>query len=107
MPITDFLEKNASLYTNEISLIERRYDSNSLSRKTLTWGEFDHRANQVANLLLSNNIKQGDKVALLMMNCLEWLPIYFGILKMGALAVPLNLVVSRKFRKLVCRLWSK
>ena len=24
------------------------------------------------------------------MNCLEWLPIYFGILKAGALAVPLN-----------------
>lgn len=107
MPITDFLEKNASLYTNEISLIERRYDgnnavfkeqdssqknnnSNSLSRKTLTWGEFDRRANQVANLLLSNNIKQGNKVALLMTNCLEWLPIYFGILKTGALAVPLN-----------------
>lgn len=25
-----------------------------------------------------------------MMNCLEWLPIYFGILKTGALAVPMN-----------------
>ena len=24
------------------------------------------------------------------MNCLEWLPIYFGVLKTGALAVPLN-----------------
>ena len=24
------------------------------------------------------------------MNCLEWLPIYFGILKTGALAVPMN-----------------
>ena len=35
-------------------------------------------------------IKKGDKVAILMYNCLEWLPIYFGILKTGALAVPLN-----------------
>ena len=25
-----------------------------------------------------------------MTNCLEWLPVYFGILKTGALAVPLN-----------------
>ncbi len=24
------------------------------------------------------------------MNCLEWLPIYFGILKTGAVAVPIN-----------------
>ena len=35
-------------------------------------------------------IKPGDKVGLLLMNCLEWLPIYFGILKTGAWAVPLN-----------------
>ena len=35
-------------------------------------------------------LKKGDKVAILLMNCLEWLPIYFGILKAGAIAVPLN-----------------
>ncbi|MFY9378517.1 MAG: AMP-binding protein, partial [Peptococcia bacterium] len=35
-------------------------------------------------------IKKGDKVAILMVNCLEWLPIYFGILKAGAVVVPLN-----------------
>ena len=29
-------------------------------------------------------------MAILLMNCLEWLPIYFGILKIGALAVPMN-----------------
>ena len=34
--------------------------------------------------------QKGDKVGILLMNCLEWLPIYFGILKTGALAVPLN-----------------
>ncbi|NMA32098.1 MAG: acyl--CoA ligase [Candidatus Methanofastidiosa archaeon] len=103
MPITDLLERNAFLYADGIALIERKYDSNNitfresdsectnkLSRSILTWNEFDRRANQVANLLLSNSIKQGDKVAILMMNCLEWLPIYFGILKAGALAVPLN-----------------
>ena len=41
-------------------------------------------------MLISRGIKKGDKVAILLMNCLEWLPIYFGILKTGALAVPLN-----------------
>ena len=106
LPITDFLEQNALLFTNEMALIERKYcvndvvkkrecdhngdNFNLLFRKILTWSEFDHRANQVANLLLFYNVKKGDKVALLMMNCLEWLPIYFGILKTGALAVPLN-----------------
>ena len=41
-------------------------------------------------MLLSRGVKKGDKVAILMMNCLEWLPIYMGILKTGALAVPFN-----------------
>ncbi len=35
-------------------------------------------------------VQKGDKVAILMFNCLEWLPIYFGILKTGAIAVPFN-----------------
>ena len=39
---------------------------------------------------MDRGVKKGDKVGILMMNCLEWLPIYFGILKTGALAVPLN-----------------
>ena len=43
-----------------------------------------------SNLLLERGVQKGDKVAILLMNCLEWLPIYFGILKTGALAVPLN-----------------
>ena len=51
---------------------------------------FEEKANRCANLLLSRGIKKGDRVAILLMNSLEWLPIYFGILKTGALAVPLN-----------------
>ncbi|HPE95050.1 MAG TPA: class I adenylate-forming enzyme family protein [Bacillota bacterium] len=59
-------------------------------RREITWRDFDIRANRFANLLLTRGVKKGDKVAILLMNCLEWLPIYFGILKAGALAVPMN-----------------
>ena len=41
-------------------------------------------------MLLTRGIGRGDRVAILLMNCLEWLPIYFGILKTGAVAVPMN-----------------
>ena len=51
---------------------------------------FNEKANRFAQLLISRGVKKGDKVAILLMNCLEWLPIYFGILKTGALAVPMN-----------------
>ena len=59
-------------------------------RREITWGVFDEKANRVANMLKSYNIGKGKKVAILLMNCIDWLPIYFGILKTGALAVPMN-----------------
>ena len=59
-------------------------------RSEITWAEFDEKANRFANFLLSRGLKRGDKVAILLMNCLEWLPIYFGVLKAGCMAVPLN-----------------
>ena len=108
MPITKFLEANASNFPNEIALVELNPTVNEIRRSTwkeyelierpinrafrreITWRVFDEKANRTANLLISRGIKKGDKVAILMMNGIEWLPIYFGILKAGALAVPLN-----------------
>ena len=108
MIITEVLEKNAKLYPNDISLVEinpeqqpdravtwREYNliegtPGEKYRREMTWREFDVKANRFANLLMTRGIKKGDKVAILLMNCIEWLPIYFGILKTGALAVPVN-----------------
>ncbi|MBR4030117.1 MAG: acyl--CoA ligase [Clostridia bacterium] len=108
MVITELLTRNAQFYGDKVSLVEinpsdkhdkattwREYElieSNPQERyrREITWREFDVMANRFANLLLSRGIKKGDKVAILLMNCIEWLPIYFGILKTGALAVPMN-----------------
>lgn len=108
MPITEILSRNAGLYGHETCLTEinldlqdrhniiwREYElieNNPAGeyRRDMTWRVFDEKANRMANLLLKRGIKKGDKVAILLMNCLEWLPIYFGILKAGAIAVPLN-----------------
>jgi len=88
MIIVEILARNARMYGDEIALIEREPEKEI--RRVLTWKEFDIIANQVANSLMAKGIKKGDKVIHLMMNCLEWLPVYFGILRTGAWAVPLN-----------------
>ena len=108
MVITDFLEKNAREYPDDIALVElnpeikvpklttwKEYEliqplTEVPYRTEITWSVFDEKANRVANFLLARGIVKGDKVAILLMNCLDWLPIYFGILKTGAIAVPLN-----------------
>ena len=88
MIITEILARNARIYGDEIALIER--DPANNRRVTLTWKEFDLMANRMANTLIAKGIRKEDKVIHLMMNCIEWLPAYFGILKTGAWAVPLN-----------------
>ncbi len=108
MPVTNLLEQNCKKFGDDICLVEinpevkevrrvtwKEYELMEPSplshyRREITWNVFNEKANRFANLLLSRGIKKGDKVAILLMNCLEWLPIYFGILKTGALAVPLN-----------------
>lgn len=122
MPITDILEHNATLFKNDVSLVElnpgdddkprmtwREYSliestSRARFRKEITWGEFNVQANRFANLLLSRGVKKGDKIAILLMNCIEWLPIYFGILKTGAIAVPLNFRYTADEIKYCCKL---
>ncbi|MBQ2805471.1 MAG: acyl--CoA ligase [Clostridia bacterium] len=108
MVITDVLDNNARLYADEVALVEinPKFEPESRItwrdyalmqpqpgqpfRREITWEQFWKRANRFANLLLSRGCRKGDKVSILMMNSIEWLPIYFGILKAGAVAVPLN-----------------
>jgi len=88
MLITEILADNARRFGSETALVERLPAENKRSK--ITWREFDDWANRLAQALMRKGIKKGDKVALLMTNCLDWLPSYFGILRTGAVAVPLN-----------------
>ncbi len=108
MTIVDLLDHNATQFPDEVALVELNPKFEPESRLTwreyalmqplpgepfkreITWGAFEKTANRFSNLLLTRGCKKGDKVAILLMNSIEWLPIYFGILKCGAVAVPLN-----------------
>jgi len=111
MVVADYLERNARLYGSEIALVElnptnerdnihemtwreaslmEEAQAGTPYRREMTWKDFDRKANRIANLLLSRGVPRGTKVAILLMNCLEWLPIYFGVLKAGCIAVPFN-----------------
>ena len=109
MTIVDLLERNAKEFCNDTALVEINPDQPETRKQTwqefelveptpkvphyrreITWGVFNEKANRFANMLKQHGIGKGNKVAILLMNCIDWLPIYFGILKTGALAVPLN-----------------
>lgn len=106
--IVDMLRANAAERPCETALVEvnpERHENRHITwrdydlvettddqpfRREMTWAVFDEKANRFANLLLSRGVRKDDKVAILLYNCIEWLPIYFGALKSGATVVPLN-----------------
>ncbi|MDR1580416.1 MAG: acyl--CoA ligase, partial [Synergistaceae bacterium] len=108
MPITELLKKNAIQNGNDVAVVELSprsdsdrivlapdYDSSASypdlsARREMTWEIMDRDADRVANFCLSRGLGRGKHVAVLMRNALEWFPIYFGIMRSGALVVPLN-----------------
>ena len=61
-----------------------------------TYAEIDAKANQVANALKKIGIEKGDKVALSCANLPFFPIIYYGILKTGAVVVPLNILLKAR-----------
>ena len=102
MPITKILEFNSKRYPDKVALIEIDYNhiyrnkKNNYSsakgphRKEITWRSFNNASNKLAHCLLKSDAQDSCKIAILMKNRIEWLPIFFGILKSGGVAVLLN-----------------
>lgn len=76
------------MFAKEIALVERNPEEKT--RREISWQTFYETSNRMANALAARGITRKDRVIQLMTNCLEWLPIYFGILSSGAWVVPLN-----------------
>jgi len=79
-----FLAKRARLSPRLEALVEVERG------RRFTYAELDARANRVANALRAQGVRPGDRVALLMMNGVEYLETYFALAKLGAVMVPLN-----------------
>ncbi len=86
--IGEMLARNGRMYPDDVALVERTPATGK--RSQITWKEFDDRANKVSNVLFEKGIRKGDKVVHFMNNSLDWLAAYFGIVRTGAWAVPLN-----------------
>ena len=89
MNYANYAAVHARHLSDKTCLIERTPSKNH--RRTLTWRQFNDEINKVANYLSKDmGIRDGDFVMHLQNNSLEWLITYYGIIKIGAVVVPLN-----------------
>jgi long-chain acyl-CoA synthetase len=80
--IREMVAAQARRYKEKIAI--RFYD------RDITYRELDEQSNRVANGLLKLGVRKGDRVCLLMDNSPEFYYAYFGIIKIGAIAGPVN-----------------
>lgn len=88
--MADLLRAAAARAGDKVAL---SYGATSVT-DTLTFADLDRAADRVAAGLTSKGIEPGDRVAIAMPNVPAFVPAYFGILRAGAVAVPLNVMLT-------------
>jgi fatty-acyl-CoA synthase len=87
---------NVGFITSRGSIKEQIIDPGRVclifEEKSYTYGELAERVNKLANSLLEMGIQKGDRIAILLPNCLEWFDIIFAAAKVGAVYIPVNIL---------------
>ena len=88
MNLAHNLETTAQFFPNYPAVRERE--------KETTYGELNENSNRVASALVKSGIVPGDLIAMCAPNSADWIAVYFGILKTGAVAVTLSSLLTGK-----------
>lgn len=83
MLVGQHIEHNARRFADKVAIQE-------VDGRSLTYAQLNSRANRVAHALREAGISKGEKIGILCDARLEWVEVYIGIVKLGAVAVPVN-----------------
>ncbi len=84
MNISEIVEENAKKVPYRNAVIS--------GEQEITWLDFNRLINRLGNSLLELGINKGDRVAIYLPNSLEYLITYFAVARIGAVAVPFNIL---------------
>jgi len=88
MSVGSVLRRGAFNFPNKVALV--------FGTERITYAELNRRVNCVANSLVKMGMQKGDRVAVLLHNCPEFIELYFACAKSGAVFVPINNLLKQK-----------
>jgi crotonobetaine/carnitine-CoA ligase len=62
-----------------------------------SYGQVNAQANRIANALLERGVQKGESVSVMLPNCEEFLPVWYGILKAGGVMSSINTAYKGDF----------
>ncbi len=99
--LVDMLDRAAERYGSRVAMIARRPSG---EQTQTTYRELRDKAHRAALLLATRGIKPGDRVLLIGENSPDWVLGYFAILCAGAIAVPLDQLISAEELAPICKI---
>src|SRR3990172_5891686 len=82
----DILERNLTERADKVALYS--------PERAMTFRQVSNGANQVGNALKKLGVRMGDFVSILSLDGAEWVTSFFGTLKIGAVAVGMNTLLT-------------
>ncbi len=64
--------------------------------RAFSFNELNEKSNRLANGLDAIGVEAGDRVTLYAQNCWQWIVSYYAIFKIGAVANPINVMLTPK-----------
>ena len=94
MPMGDIIRRTAGRLPNKTAFI--------FGAKSITYADFNQRVNQLADGLLKMSLRKGDRVAVLLRNCIEFYEVYLALAKIGGVIAPINnLLKERELNRII------
>jgi long-chain acyl-CoA synthetase len=87
---------NLSLNLSESAAMYPDHPAIRLDDDVLRYAELDDAASRVVTLLREYGVQPGDRVGLMLPNIPEFAIVFYGILRAGAIAVPMNPLLKRR-----------
>ncbi|GAA1248122.1 long-chain fatty acid--CoA ligase [Prauserella halophila] len=82
MNLAENLERSSRFHARSAAL--------SLGEQVVSYRELGRQSRSVAGFLMAKGVRAGERVALMLPNVLEFAPLYYGILRVGAIVVPMS-----------------
>lgn len=82
MDLTSILKNAAARFADKAAIV--------IGERRVSFARLEKESNMVAHALIEMGVKKGDRVAMTQSNSPEFVSVFFGIIKTGAVAVPLD-----------------
>jgi long-chain acyl-CoA synthetase len=96
LPLDDLLNKSAARHPDQTAIIFGGSLGSRVLDKLVTYHELNTAVDQFADAIQSLGIKKGDRVAICMPNCPQFVIAYYGSMRAGGIAVPFNFLYTKK-----------